>query len=381
MILNKKKLVFITGTRADFGKIKSLMNICEKSDNYEVFIFVTGMHLNPKYGNTVNEILKENFTNVFQYITHDNINHMDRMLAKTIEGFSQYINNIDPDMIIIHGDRLEALAGTIVGSFNNILVAHIEGGEFSGTIDESIRHSISKLAHIHFVSNLNAKKTLMQMGENSQNIFSIGSPDLDIILNNKISIDFVKNYYKIDFNSYAISLFHPVTTDINLMEEKTEDYCKALIESKRNYIVVYPNNDYGSDIIINKLKMKLTSSNFILFQSIRFEYFSVLLKGADFIIGNSSAGIKEAPYYPTRSINVGSRQNNRQTAPSTITVKSDYLSIINAIKNIDSLPITKKTNNNLYGNGNSSLEFFNILKDNNIWKTNIQKTFHRNSNV
>lgn len=379
--MNKKKLVFLTGTRADFGKMKSLMKICENSELFEVYIFVTGMHLNIKYGNTVHEVIKENFTNIFQYITHDDINHMDRMLAKTIEGFSKYIRNIKPDMVIVHGDRLEALAGAIVGSFNNILVSHVEGGEVSGTIDESIRHSISKLAHIHFVSNDSANKTLIQMGENKKNIFTIGSPDLDIILNNNLSLDFVKDYYKIDFSSYAISLFHPVTTDISLLEKDSRAYCQALIESKKNYIIIFPNNDYGSDIILNNLRKYLHSNHFLLFPSIRFEYFSVLVKNAEFIIGNSSTGIKEAPYYPTKAINIGNRQNNRETSKSTIHIDSSYENILSAINNINSFKIEKKSCKSLYGKGNSNLEFFNILKDNNIWETSIQKRFQRKENV
>lgn len=377
----KKKLIFLTGTRADFGKMKSLIKICENSQLFEVYIFVTGMHLNAKYGNTIHEVIKENFSNIYQYITHDDVNHMDIMLAKTIEGFSKYIKTINPDMIIVHGDRLEALAAASVGAFNNILVSHVEGGELSGTIDESIRHSISKLAHIHFVSNSNAEQILLQMGENKKNIFTIGSPDLDIILNNTININFVKDYYKINFSSFAISIFHPVTTDINIMEKQSIDYCKALISSKKNYIVIYPNNDYGSDIILNNLKKYLNTDNFIFFPSIRFEYFSVLVKNADFIIGNSSTGIKEAPYYPTRAINIGTRQNNRDNFKSTINVDSCYKSILYAINNIHSLKIDKLENINIYGDGNSSSQFLNILESKNIWKTSIQKKFHRKENV
>jgi len=161
-----KKIVFLTGTRADFGKLKSLMTISQSSDNFEVHIFATGMHLIDKYGKTINEIYKSGFNNIFPFINHDDIVHMDRNLAKTIDGFSHYISEIKPDLIVVHGDRIEAMAGAIVGSLNNILVAHIEGGEVSGTIDELIRHSISKLSHIHLVSNIEAKKQIDSNGRN-----------------------------------------------------------------------------------------------------------------------------------------------------------------------------------------------------------------------
>src|SRR5690606_39223720 len=137
-----KKILFLTGTRADFGKIKSLISVLEDSPVFEVFIFVTGMHLQWEYGYTLLEIERCNFSNVHTFGNHTHENTMDLTLAKTIEGLSSYAKVIQPDMIIVHGDRVETLAGAIVGSLNNILVAHIEGGEVSGTVDELIRHSV-----------------------------------------------------------------------------------------------------------------------------------------------------------------------------------------------------------------------------------------------
>ena len=140
--MSKKRIVFLTGTRADFGKLKSLILIAQNSDLFEVNIFVTGMHMLEKYGKTIREVEKSGIKNIYPFINHDNIDHMDRNLSKTIDGFSHYISEIKPDLIVVHGDRIEPLAGAIVGSLNNILVGHIEGGEISGTIDELIRHSI-----------------------------------------------------------------------------------------------------------------------------------------------------------------------------------------------------------------------------------------------
>lgn len=374
--MNKKKIVFLTGTRADFGKIKSLIIACNKDENFEVYIFITGMHLNLKYGNTYQEIIKSGFTNIFMFMNHEDINHMDKILAKTVEGFSQYVRELNPDMIIVHGDRLEALAAAIVGAFNNKLVSHIEGGEISGTIDESIRHSVSKLSHFHFVSNEKAEKRLIQMGENPKNIFLIGSPDLDIILNNTITIEDVKTYYNIEYDNYAISIFHPVTTEFEEIEEQSKIYCKALVDSKKNYIVIYPNNDYGSDIIMNHIKKYLIGPNFKIFPSIRFEKFSILLKYADFIIGNSSVGVREAPYYPTRSINLGTRQNNRVLDyKSIVNITVDYESILNAIDSLDSIQLDNHPNFSSFGEGKSGEKFLEVLRKENTWNTSIQKEF------
>ena len=193
-----KKIVFLTGTRADFGKLKSLMSISQNSSEFEVCIFVTGMHMNSLYGSTVDEVIKAGFKNIYKYINHNLGESMDRTLAKTVEGFSQYIEHVKPDMILVHGDRVEALAGAIVGSLNNILVAHIEGGEVSGTIDELIRHSVSKMSHIHLVANDEARNRLIQLGEFKKSIFILGSPDLDL-MNEPNLPDFklAKSYYDI----------------------------------------------------------------------------------------------------------------------------------------------------------------------------------------
>lgn len=374
--MHKKKIVFLTGTRADFGKMKSLIQACEKDENFEVHIFITGMHLIPKYGNTYNEILKSNFSNTFIFKNHEDVNHMDMMLSKTIKGFSQYIKSIVPNLVVIHGDRLEAFAGAIVGSFNNILVAHVEGGEVSGTIDESIRHSISKLSHLHFVANEKAKQRLIQMGENKNNIFTIGSPDLDIILNNFLTIEEVKNYYNITFDNYAISIFHPVTTELNKVEDQIKAYCKALVDSKKKFIVIYPNNDSGSDIILKNIKKYFNNTNFRIFPSIRFENFSILLRNADFIIGNSSTGVREAPYYPTISINIGNRQKNRVlNYNSIIHTSNEYDDILTAIDSVSSVSLDGNPSFYTFGEGNSSQKFMDVLNNDNIWNISIQKEF------
>ena len=166
------------------------------------------MHLQKEYGYNLIEIERCNFKNVHAFENHTHETTMDLTLAKTIEGFSSYCKKINPDLIVIHGDRVETLAGAIVGSLNNILVAHIEGGELSGTVDELIRHSVTKLSHIHFVSNHEAAKRLTQMGEMKSSIFTIGSPDIDIMSSDDLPpLEIVKNYYQINFDQYAIVMF------------------------------------------------------------------------------------------------------------------------------------------------------------------------------
>jgi UDP-N-acetylglucosamine 2-epimerase (hydrolysing) len=369
-----KKILFLTGTRADFSKIKSLIQIVEKQQEFEVFVFVTGMHLQKEYGYTLIEIERCNFKNVHTFENHTHETTMDLTLAKTIEGLSAYVKTISPDMILVHGDRVETLAGAIVGSLNNILVAHIEGGEISGTVDELIRHSVSKLSHIHFVSNAQAAKRLKQMGEIKSSIFTIGSPDIDIMFSASLpSLEVVTEYYEIPFDSFAIVMFHPVTTEAKEMRLYADDFVQTLLSDNHNYVVIYPNNDLGSQHIIESYKRIKEHSRFRVFPSLRFEYFLTLLKHSQFIIGNSSAGIREAPYYGIPIINIGTRQQNRAVHSAIINVDYSVEKITAALKTIDSTTVSKVGID--FGQGNSAQLFLECLENSAFWKINHQKQF------
>lgn len=368
-----KKIVFLTGTRADYGKLKPLMLAVDKCKEFALHIFVTGMHMLPQYGQTEIEVRNAGFKNIFPYINQFSGDSMDVVLAHSILGIGRYLELLQADLLVVHGDRVEALAGAVVGALNNIRVAHIEGGEVSGTIDESLRHSISKLAHIHFVANQEAKKRLIQMGECEDDIYVVGSPDIDLMTSESLpSLQEVKKYYGIDFDDFALAIFHPVTTSLATMQEEAQHYINALRESKLNYIAIYPNNDLGSEIILNLLKGLLGNKKFKIFSSLRFEYFLVLLKNAQFIIGNSSAGVREAPFYGVPTINIGNRQHGRffhQTIVNAVPKKKSILDAISATGNIKRIPSTH------FGDGKSTERFIKILKDGKIFKTKIQKHF------
>jgi UDP-N-acetylglucosamine 2-epimerase (hydrolysing) len=374
-----KKIVFLTGTRADFGKLKSLMSISQNSENFEVHLFVTGMHMNSLYGYTVDEIVKAGFKNIYKYINHDSIKYMDRTLAKTIDGFSQYVTQINPDMIVVHGDRLEALAGAIVGSLNNILVAHIEGGEVSGTIDELIRHSVTKMSHIHLVANGEAKKRLIQLGEYEKSVFILGSPDLDLMDEKSLpSLKQVKDYYDILFDDFAIAMFHPITTEYKRIRIYAKNFVDALIESDTNYILIYPNNDIGSKEILEEIERLKTSDRIKIFPSLRFEYFLRFLKESQFIIGNSSAGIREAPYYEVPTVDIGTRQFNRAKLDTIFNCAYEKEAILEAIKNVKE--IKKETadiskDKYYFGKGRSDKLFLKLLNSEEFWEIDHQKQF------
>ncbi len=368
-----KKILFLTGTRADFGKIKSLIEKVDNAPLLEAFVFVTGMHLQEEYGFTLIEIERCEFSNVFTFKNQTHETTMDLTMAKTIEGLSAYVKEVQPDLIVIHGDRIETMAGAIVGSLNNILVAHIEGGELSGTVDELIRHSVSKLSHIHFVANEEARKRLLQMGELDSSIYVIGSPDIDIMFSDLPALTEVRQYYQIDFDEYAIAMFHPVTTESALMEQYANDFTAALLEDTHRYVVVFPNNDLGSRYILGAYEKLKNNDRFRIFPSLRFEYFLTLLKNASFMIGNSSAGVREAPYYGRPVINIGTRQQNRVFNSDIVNVGYGKDAILSALREIDAHPV-KETGFD-FGKGNSADLFLCVIEDEGLWNINHQKQF------
>lgn len=368
-----KKIAFLTGTRADFGKLKSLLLALDKHEDYEVYVFVTGMHLLATYGLTLIEVERTGLSNIHTFSNHTSESSMDLTLAKTIEGFSDYVKGIQPDMIVIHGDRVEALAGAIVGSLNNILVAHIEGGEVSGTIDELLRHATSKMSHIHFVSNAQAKARLIQMGELPESVYEIGSPDIDIMFSDNLpSLNEVKRYYEIPFEAYSVVMFHPVTTEVKNMRAYAQQFVNALLESARNFVVVYPNNDLGSTAILEIYETLKDNNRFRLFPSIRFEYFLTLLKKSELIIGNSSAGIREAPYYGIPTINVGTRQKNRALHDHIVNTSYDKDEIVEQLNKVMS---HKEIDTASFGKGDSAQRFITTLDNPLVWTRNTQKQF------
>jgi len=374
--MNRKKIVFLTGTRADFSKLKSLISITQHSKGYEVHLFVTGMHMNSLYGSTIDEIRKNGVDNIYPFINHDSIDNMDRTLAKTIDGFSHFIAEIEPDLIVVHGDRVEAMAGAMVGSLNNILVAHIEGGEVSGTIDELIRHAVSKMSHIHLVANQRARSRLIQLGELPSSIFILGSPDLDLMNpDNLPNLTDVKKYYNIEFDDFSVVIFHPVTTEFESVQKNTREFVSALTDSNENYIVIYPNNDLGSYEILNEYERLKGNNKIKLFPSLRFEYFLVLLKNSNYIIGNSSAGIREAPYYDVPTIDIGSRQRNRASGASIFHANNDYDSIVKSILSVKSFKSSSTDFKSDFGQGNSDKLFLELLDGNKIWSIECQKQF------
>jgi UDP-N-acetylglucosamine 2-epimerase (hydrolysing) len=369
-----KRILFLTGTRADFGKLKPLMQAVANDTAFSSTIFATGMHTLARYGYTVEEIHKSGFRNLHVFMNQYHGEPMDLVLANTIGGLSRYVHEFQPDMLVVHGDRIEALAGATVGSLRNILVAHIEGGELSGTIDGLIRHAVSKLAHLHFVANDEAAARLRQMGEDPRSIHAIGSPDIDVMLSPELpGIDEVRRYYQIPFQEYGIVLFHPVTTELDQLAAQVDNLVGAILANGGNFVVVYPNNDEGCDHIFTAYARLNDNPRLRLLPSLRFESFLSLLKQAQFICGNSSAGIREAPVYGVPTINIGSRQQDRFQYRTIINAPAEKQALLEAMASASQMRSREPCHH--FGRGDSAQRFMATIRDQSVWDTARQKPF------
>ena len=369
----KRKIVFLTGTRADFGKIKSLLIKLDDTDDFDIFVFVTGMHMLSRYGSTWEEVRALGVGRIYTFINQNDGDSMESAFAKTVSGFSDYVHEIKPDLVVVHGDRLETLAGATVGALAGVLVAHIEGGEVSGTVDELIRHAVTKLSHIHFVANESAANRVIQLGEKPNLVHVIGSPDIDVMNSDQLpSLDSVREHYGITFEQFAIVILHPVTTELADLNSDVKNLIAFLIRSGLNYVVIYPNNDPGSSIIIDAYEELGISPHFKIFPSMRFEYFLSLLRNAEFIIGNSSSGVREAPHFGVPAINLGSRQFRRATSDLVINTDFQMKNIVSAAKIASETVRVSESN---FGDGHSAQKFVNVVNDPSFWQTPIQKSF------
>lgn len=368
-----KSILFVTGTRADFGKLEPLA-IATRDAGFDVSFFVTGMHTLDRYGMTKLEVQRMAGVAVHEFLNQRMGDPQDMILAKTVMGFSDFVAEHQPDLIVVHGDRIEALACALVAATNYIRSAHIEGGEVSGTIDEVFRHCNTKLAAHHFVSSEDAARRVMALGEPREAIHVIGSPELDFhSAPSGVSMDDVRARYDIPAGDFGVCVFHPVTSEAATMGQQARNLFGALDASARNFVLIAPNNDPGSDDIFAAIDA-LPRDRFRVIPSMRFAHFSELMKNAALMVGNSSAGVREAPFLGTPSLDIGTRQSNRAQAPSLFTAQaSDTAAITAFLKDEWGKTYPRHT---AFGSGSAAQRFVEVLQDNGFWSASMQKRFH-----
>lgn len=368
----RRNLLFVTGTRADYGKLEPLA-LASLEAGHSVTFFVTGMHMMEKYGLTKAEVHSQSRFNVVEFTNQREGDPQDIILAKTVVGFSDFLQEHVPDLVVIHGDRVEALACSLVCATNYIRCAHVEGGEVSGTIDEQFRHCNTKLASVHLVSSDEAGARVARLGEMAETIHVIGSPELDIHDQpSGVTIDQVLDRYEIRSSDYGICVFHPVTSERGTIGAQAEALFDALIASSRYFVVILPNNDPGSDAILRVIET-LPADRFRVLPSMRFAFFSELMRNANAIIGNSSMGVREAPFLGVPSLDVGTRQANRGEAPSLWNAAATDRATINRF-------LTEAWGRRLprsqsFGSGNAAERFVELLDSEAFWSRPLQKYF------
>ena len=389
MILSKKKIkvAVVVNNRANYARIKSFLVAASKSKKIILRIILGSSCIMEKFGNIEKIIKRDNlkvFKKIYTVVEGDKPITMAKSTALEINELSNIFDTSRPDLVFAIADRFETLSIAIAASYMNIPLVHTQGGEITGSIDESVRHAVSKLANIHFPANKLAKNNLIKMGEDPKKIFNVGCPSIDLaksIKNKKVNLkSFIKKYrfsslQRINYNNikdYIIVVQHPVTTEYEKTQSQIKETIKAISKLKYNVIWLWPNVDSGSDIITKELRISRETNllNSTIFgKNCSPEDFLILLNNAKCIVGNSSVGIRESSYLGTPCVNIGNRQLGRLKGKNVKNVTHNCSKIINAITAQYNHGKYKKVN--IYGNGETGKKIVNIITKINL--TNTQK--------
>jgi UDP-hydrolysing UDP-N-acetyl-D-glucosamine 2-epimerase len=376
----KRKILYISGTRADYGLMQSVLREIEKHPKLELELIATGMHLMLEFGMTINEIKKDGFKihEIAATYEKDSKESMANFVGKFIQLLTKKVTEINPYMILLLGDRGEMLAGAIVGAYLTIPVAHLHGGEITSTVDEFLRHAITKLAHIHFSATENSAKRIIKMGEDPSNVFVVGAPSLDSILNeNLVEPTKLSEEYNLDLSKPVLLVVqHPVTMAVNDAPDHIRETLEAILELKHQAVLIYPNADAGGRKMIEVIKEYEKYPFIKAFKSISHKEYLSLMRIASVFIGNSSSGIIEAPSFGLPVVNIGSRQEGRQRAENVIDVDYDKEQIKAAIKKAlydEDFKEKVKNCKNPYGDGKAGIRIADILSKIKIDKNLLQK--------
>lgn len=375
-ILKKKKICILTTIRSEYGLLKNLIKKLSLEEDIDLRIVVTGAHLSSDFGNTYKEIENDGIKIDKKIeITLDISSSIgiSNVMSEVLVKFTKYFNKGKFDLLIVLGDRYETFAVVIAAMLKKMPIAHIHGGEITlGAIDDVIRHSITKFSHIHFPSTEEYRKRIIQLGENPNTVFNVGALGVENIkkLNVKTKEE-LSNKFNINFKKkYAILIYHPVTLSNISIEEQINIIIDAIFDSINdglNYIIIGANADKDGNRI-NELFNKFANNNkenVFFYKTMTYENYLSLLKNAEFIIGNSSSGILEAPSFKISTINIGDRQGGRIAADSVISVDLNKKEISKAIEKSlydNEFKSFIKTIKNPYEGNNTSDEIISIIK-------------------
>ena len=382
----KKKILIVTGSRADYGILKNLINCLNKSKKIQPILVVTGQHLSRNYGNT-SKIAINDFSKICHLINIDikktNPLSILNSISMGLNKIGKFIQHKKPELIILLGDRYEILSAAIGSIYNNVKIVHIHGGEVTtGSIDDTIRHAITKFSDFHFVSTDTYKKRVIQMGENPQNVFNVGALGAENAKNMKLinkkelqktlSIKFSKYNFLITINSFIEEKF--------TIESLLKNFFFALKKFKNtSFIFTMPNSDLKSDFIKSEiLNFCKKNKNCYFFKFMGSKNYLSCINVCDLVLGNSSSGILEAPTLNTATVNIGDRQNGRVQANSIINSENSSKEIYNSIKKSLSSNFKNKIKKtkNPYFKKNTAANIVQIIEKNILNKRNKPKEFY-----
>ncbi len=377
-----KKICVLTGTRAEYGLLKPIIERIDSDKELELILLVAGMHLSEEFGNTIDEIKMDGFKidgTIDMNPKEDKSCAMAFAIGEGIQKITSFFEKTKPDILLILGDRIEALAATIAAAYCNIVIAHIHGGDTSKAgLDESARHAITKFAHIHFPATKTSAERIKKLGEDVSRIFVSGAPCLDTILNKKLfDKKELEKKLKIRLQKpFILLLQHSVTTEAEDAGKQIIETLEAIKKLEIQTIVIYPNSDTGGRVIIKKIDEYSKKFSFIeTFKSLSHKEYLSLMKYADVMVGNSSSGIIESSSFKLPVINIGIRQEGRERSNNVIDVKPDKQQILNAIEKVLSKEFKESISQckNPYGNGNAAEIITKTLSELKINKDFLQK--------
>ncbi|MFD1585900.1 UDP-N-acetylglucosamine 2-epimerase [Halorientalis brevis] len=373
MVANTRDIVVLTGTRAEYGLLKSSMEAIRNDDRLSLSVVATGMHLSPRHGMTVEEIRNDGFSvdrEVLMQLDGDSGTAMAKSLGVGMMGLTEAFESLDPDIVLLLGDRDEALAGALAAAHMGIPVAHIHGGDsmHGATIDDSIRHAITKFAHIHFPASELSADRIRKMGEEEWRITVSGAPGLDDILAGEYNTPgSVLEKHDLDPDQpLLIVVQHPVTTQPNNAGEQMAATLDAVKSFDAQTVLIYPNADAGGDRIIQEIESRSLDEQTRTFQSLPRREYLGLMAAADVMVGNSSSGVIEAPSFDLPVVDVGPRQKGRERAANTLSVPHDRDKIRTAISKCltdDSFQEQAATSANPYDYGGAGTEISKRLAE------------------
>lgn len=383
----KKIISVLTATRAEYGLLKPIITKLNRVDVFDVRIVATGAHLSPEFGLTYKEIEKDGFLideKIEILLSSDTPSSISKSMGLAMISFADYFDKLNPDLLIVLGDRYETLAVGIVAMNKKIPIAHLYGGETTeGAIDESIRHAITKLSYLHFTSTEEYRRRVIQLGEHPNRVFTVGAIGIENILNEKLlSKKELEKSLNLELSSpYAVVTFHPVTLEKNSSKEQIMALLEVCKEYK-DYIFIFTKaNADAEGRVINQLIDKFSSENDNIqgFASLGMVKYLSAVKYANMVIGNSSSGLLEAPSFGIPTINIGDRQRGRLQASSIINCDPTKASIREAFSLALSMEYVEKAKNtvNPYGNGDTSNKIVDIIKKHIIDdKIDLKKKFY-----